>query len=611
MNKKFQLTRKLRGKETQGVFPVWRRFLRSEWLIVLAALVCDSNSWGHQFVMDDLSRIVGNPLIKSPRQIVDIFKSSFNLVFGMPSDLYRPLTTLTFAMNHWVSGLNPDSFHLLNRAIHVLTCLGIYWVLRRLFENHRIPAFTALLFAVHPIQTEAITYITGRADALAMMFFVLAWLFFLRVRLSAARPVLNYILSASFYFLALLSKESAITWLGVVLLTEFVYLSESCVKDSLRHLRENFMRVYGGYLLVTGLYLGLRFLVLREVAKVYVTFLDNPLAHVSASVRVLTALKILFKSVGLLFWPIPLSADYSYNQISMITRWNSPAGWVVLAGSLAVAAIWIWSARHARNVFFGISFFLGTYFIVSNLVIPIGTIFNERLLYMPCLGIFWIVGAGLEKIDGWLKGRSRTIFYVGFTVVLLLLVVRTCWRNRDWKNEFTLYAQTVRVAPQSAKAHNNLGVQYFNRNDFEEATRQYHLAEAIKPDYPDLLNNLGTLMAREGKMEEAVEDYRRAVTLSPLNPEIRNNMGLILRAQGKISEAIAEYDRVIQLYPSNADAHFNKGNALYAEGNIGGAISEYTRTLEIDPEYTRARSNLSSIFQQKNSSSPGTNPINK
>ncbi|MGB7624005.1 MAG: hypothetical protein WBN92_16790, partial [Terriglobia bacterium] len=236
--------------------PVRSFFIKSwhwEFLIILAALVCDLNSWGHQFVYDDAPYIVDNTFLHEPRNILRIFTSPLVPFSGtIGRGLYRPFTALTYAVNYWISGPNPDSFHLMNRLLHIITCLGIFWALQRLLsrESH-IPLFTTLLFAVHPIQTEAITYIAGRADALAMLFFVLAWLSFMRARQSPSASIKIRLLSVLFYLLALLSKESAITWLGVAFVTEFLYFSAGRLKNLLQNLKQHFLKIYALYFLVT------------------------------------------------------------------------------------------------------------------------------------------------------------------------------------------------------------------------------------------------------------------------------------------------------------------------------------------------------------------------
>ncbi|MDD5544894.1 MAG: tetratricopeptide repeat protein [Acidobacteriia bacterium] len=567
-----------------------------EIIIALVAALCDFNSWGHRFVMDDLSRILGNGLLRTPQFVFRMFEAPYDTA----KTLYRPFTSFTFAINWWLGGPNPDGFHAANRLIHILVCLGIFWVIRRLFQNSLVLALvTSLLYAVHPVQTEAITYINGRSDALAMLFLVFTWLFFLRARKSNPFSWRSYSLSLVSFFLGLLSKESTVTWVGVLFLTEFVFFAERNIKRFWEIVRGQFGRVYAGYGVVLGIYLGLRFAILHNVSHVTVTYLDNPLAHVSLPVRLLTGLKIMFQSAGLIVWPIHLSADYSFNQIALVQSWRSVPAIVTILLTLGLCGVLVWTFRRAPDVFFGLGYFLLTYSIISNIIVPIGTIRADRLLYMPALGICFMAACIFERLEQRLEGAQlRKWPKLALAVILVLMLIRVISRNSMWRNEFTLYSQTVRDAPHSAKAHHNLGVQYAARKEFDKAFREYQQAMQIKPDYPDLLNSLGSLMFQQGKRKEAIDDLQRAVELAPENPNIRNNYGLMLRAEGHLVEAIAQYDWIIVHDPDNSDAHFNKANALHAQGRTQDAINEYYRTLQLDPTNMAARSNLNILIRQ-------------
>lgn len=582
------------------------RFLRWELLIILAALVCDWNSWGHQFAMDDTNKIVDNLFIQNPRNVLRIFISPFIPVLFTKGHMYRPLTAFTLGVNFWIHGLNPDGFHVVNRLLHVMVCLGIFWVLRHLLSNAPAGSLTALLFAVHPIQTEAITYLDGRSDALAMLFFVFAWLFHIRARLAPEGHRSFLAAALLFYFFAMMSKESGVTWIGVILLTEFVYFSKGSLTSLWNHLREGLWKVFAGYLSAAIIYLGLRAFSLRQLPPGYTVFIDNPLAHTSLAIRELTALKVLFQSLGQLLWPVQLSADYSYDQIPLITQWSSPAGLAMIVLSMAFLLLLAWSYFRARNVFFGLGYFLATYSIVSNLVIHIGTIRGDRLLYMPSVGILLIAGSLIAGLDRQLQQPLlRKAFRFAVVVGIMLLAVRTVQRNGDWRDGMTLALQTVRTSPNSSKAHHSLGTAYFAQREYTLALEQFRIAESIYAEDPMLLNDLGIVLSRLGKTEEAIRYYRRAIDLAPSYPVIRFNLALALRAQGDLAGAksqddavIAFYDDLIQKHPSNASHHYYKANALYFQGRLDEALSEYKQTLQIDPHYTDARKSIDLIMRK-------------
>jgi hypothetical protein len=536
--------------------------------IVLAAILSDLNSWGHQFVVDDIAFILQNNLLNSPRQALQILVSP--LVPDAASlgfmAMYRPLTALSFGMNLWISGPNPDSFHLVNRLLHILICLLIYWIVRRLLPRSLFTALvTSLLFAVHPLQTEAITYIDGRADAMALFFFLLAWLCFLRLRSADKVSTREYIFSVLGYCMALLSKENAVTWLGVILLTELVYFSQRQFKVFLERLILDW-RLYAGYIIATGAYLAVRFTVLKGVLTGSIPFEVNPLAHANLKVRLLTGSKIMFECLGQAIWPVHFMPDYSYNQISLITAWFSPAAVETLVLSVLFLTVLFWSYHRSPQLFFGLGFFLVTYSVVSNVLIPIGTIRADRLMYMPVLGVCLAVTSILSWAWSLLrKAPAKIVFCGGLFILLTLLNARTVARNEDWKDEDSLYLTHLDPLPNSSK----------------------------------LLNSIGAQLMKHGRAQEARVCFQRSMAIGHYHPdEVQLNLGAALRMTGDVAGALDQYDALIRRNPENAKAHYNKGNLFFSEGKFDEAVAEYKRSIEIDPQLTVARTNLNVALER-------------
>lgn len=565
--------------------------LHWEWIIVAAALVCDANSWGHKFVIDDAYFIARIPPILKASHFVHIFSPP----------LFRPLTALVLSITYWIGGAHPDGFHLINRLLHVLACLGIFWVVRRLIPEPPTTAlFTSLLFAVHPIQTEAITYIFGLADALAMVFFIFAWLYFVRMRQSTAPPITYYLLSLLFYFLALLSKENAIPWLGIAFLTELVYFSKFSIRSFLRQVHKGLWTVYAGYIVVTLAYLALRSASFRGVTIDPTSFVVNPLVTATFPARLLTPLKIWFQSMGQMILPIHFSPDYSYNAIPLIEQWTSPAALGVLSLTAMFLMLLVWTYKRFPHLFFGLGYFVITYFIVSNLVVLIGTIHADRLLYMPALGFCLMGGTALARLQE-ISGQTswRNAFRVGVAGLLLLLAGRTIVRNGDWRDEFTLYLEAVRHFPNSVKLRGLLGRQYLAHNQPDQALEQFRIALSIHPDLPDLLFDVGTVLARKGNVDEAIVYFHRALALGASNPDrVRTSLALALQARGDLTGAIEQLDAIIQHSPASSSPHFYKANALYLMGRIPDAIDELHRVLELNPAHKEAKNNLNLLLQE-------------
>ncbi|MBZ5535358.1 MAG: tetratricopeptide repeat protein [Acidobacteriia bacterium] len=582
------------------------RLYKPEWLLVLAALLCDLNSWGHQFVVDDHARILSNPLVTDATRLFSIFSHSSDPASEVTTGLYRPITVLSYAINSWVTGLHYDGFHLVNRLLHVLITLMVFWCIRLLIEKpQEVALFSALIFAVHPIQTEAVTYVSGRPDALAMVFFAAAWFYFLRLR-SSGQPAGKYLwLSMIYYCLGLLSKENAVTFLGVVFLTDWLYECRRNGKLYLSIFKEGFWKAYAGFAGVTGLFLAIRVAVLKSLAPMQVDFYLNPLAHASIFSRTVTGLKILFQNLALFFYPRLFSADYSYNQVPLVTQWSSPPSLLILAGMGLLVVFLLWSYRRSRELFFGLAFFLITYSIVSNLFIPIGTIRADRLLYLPCLGLCVIVGFVMTRLQSLARESIwRRVFQVFLVMLILVLMGRTLARNGDWKDEFTLYYQTVQSSPRSTKAHLELGNQYYYRKQYDLALEHYRTAESLQlssdhAESAQLFVNLGNLYLKIDRARDGVQNFQKALKLDPRNRLARGGLGLAYLKLNQPDAAISEFDRLIQNDPSDTEARFNRGYALQVMQRIPEAIVEYQTVLGINPNFPNARAILNQLIERQ------------
>ncbi len=584
------------------------------WMVLIAAIVCDVNSWGHRFVMDDGDRIANEPVIQNLIYTIKCLVHPLNPKQVAP---YRPLTIFSFALNYWAAGVTPDYYHIVNRLMHILACLFLLYTLRLLMPSpSRIPIYTSLLFAVHPIQTEAVTYINGRADSMAMLFMVLTWFCFARLRLVKDAGRGSFALSLVFYFLALMSKESAFPWIGVALLTDFVFIAKKQWREFLSLLRKGGSEIYVGYLVVSAVYYFMRESAMNQVrvgsGRTFLE-LDNPLVFSPQTTRILTGLKVMFESILQVLWPAHFSADYSANQIALISSWKSASGLTVLLLGLATLLILIWAYRRSPVMFFGLSFFLGTYFIVSNLLVPIGTIRADRTLYMPAFGILLILGALFSMVaDRFATLSMSRAVQGGFLVVLIALATRTIMRNADWKDPFTLYQSSVKTCPNSAKIHWILGINYTRRKEFDAAARELHTAISILPNFPECYGSIGELYMQQGKYLDAVGYLKTAVDKLPSLPILRADLATAYRGSGNLAAAneqneqlLVYYDSLIRRQPRNPDHHYYKANALVYMGRLKEALREFQITLQMEPHYTPAKQSIR-ILESRLSSSPNS-----
>ena len=557
------------------------------------------NCLPNEFTQDDAYYIVRN------EQIRDAPWSLFVQPY-LDSPVYRPLTMLTYAVDFSIGGLDPRGFHLVSLLLHAAATLLLYALIRELLDPaHGAPmrggaeqarrhqdwsrgqgaAFAAaLLFAVHPIHTEAVAAAVGRAELLTAIFLFAAWLLHLRGRAWAA---------ALGFLLALLSKESAAVFLALPLLGDL-----TCRERR----RWAAYALYGGAFL---LYAALRWVALGSPLEYigYVPFLDNPIADLPLSWRVLNALAVAWRYLGLQLFPARLSADYSFNAIP-VARSLAPL-LPALLGTLALLGLWAWSYRRAPHAFLAGAMYLAGFALTSNVLLPLPTILGERLAYVPSAGLCLLAGLGWA----WFVERRRVAAIAILTMASVALAARTVVRNRDWRDNLTLFTAAVAATPENAKAHHNLGALLSGQGDLDRARVELDTAYRIYPEYPDLLSSLGVLYFRMGDKTRAVSFLSEAVRLAdPGNPNyddlVINDAAMLLDV-GRHEEALSLLDRVIATSPRAARAYFIRALLHIQRSERGGALADLQTALRLDPDNRRAQETLASLMEARSEGENG------
>ncbi len=561
--------------------------------VALLAVLPYLNSFPNAFVFDDKIAIVENPMIRSLRNVPTLLVTGYWAQSRSGrSNLYRPLATISYALNYAVGGLHPFGYHLVNVVTHLGVSLLLYRLALRLFHSPEGALLAAAIFAVHPLHTEAVTGIVGRAEVLAAGFFLLAWWWYMD---AVERPRYT-LLSLGALVLALLSKENALTLPGVLILYE-IYAGKGRDTDGMavrtgRTWIPGFAWRFAGYVGVVIGYFWVRIAVFGGMGLPRPVTLDNPLAHVGPIPQMLTALEVAGRYLWLMLWPVRLSPDYSYNQIPVVYSPWSPG--VVLAGLAwgGLIGLACWSYRGTRRAFLCVGFTLVTFSTTSNILAPIGTIMGERLFYLPSAGLCLLAGVAWQRLLEWRRGiqRFNGVHRVGLILLALivtLLAARTVFRNRDWRDHATLFERAVEVAPNSAKVRFNLGGVYLEKERYDDAMRELQASLAIYPSaFPH--RNLGTLYLRKHQPQAAIAEYRKALELDPRDGEAYNNLGYVLLSQGSIQEAMEALETAVILEPTLADAHYTLGRALAEQELWPGAIAAYHEARRLKPEFMEA-----------------------
>ncbi len=538
--------------------------LRIALLLVVVMLVY-GNTLRNEFTQDDGLYVFNNPQVThtSLRQLFEPNKFS---------NVFRPVTFATLAMNWKVNGAQPFAYHLVNILLHAGVTLLLYFLLLELLGSSPHAKSWALvaacLFAVHPLHTEAVASIVGRSELLAAGFLIAAWILHLHDR---EVPALLC------FVLALLSKESAAVFLPLVLVGDY---ARGKWKPNPRY-----VRIAG----ITLLYVGLLWKIQGgRFGQAGLNVVDNPLVTVPTGWRILNALRVAWKYVGLHFYPATLSSDYSFNQIPVYSDWRH-----TLPAALAAAAVvgaWIWAIRKRESglVLAGGIYLIG-FAVTANILIPTGTIMAERLAYLPSAGFCLLVAMGWT----WLKERQRMVALGLFAVVLAALAVRTVVRNADWKNDLSIYSAGVRAAPRSAKVHANLGTQYLTHGQLDLARTELQTSLQISPDSPDTMASYSLLESKLGHYEEAGALMERAVRMSGRNDPNYDfmdvSLALLLLRTGHASDAMEIINREIAESPEYARAWVSRGVLEYQRGDLVSARADAGTALRLEPDNPEAQ----------------------
>jgi tetratricopeptide (TPR) repeat protein len=322
-----------------------------------------------------------------------------------------------------------------------------------------------------------------------------------------------------------------------------------------------------------------------------VNFLDNPLTILPPSLRILNALRVAWRYVGLHVYPATLSCDYSYNAILLYSNWrhNLPP----LLATVAVLALWFWTIKAQRKEWFlaGAIYLVG-FAVTANILVPTGTIMGERLAYLPSAG-FCLLVALLWVI---LEERQRHVAWSLLAVVVLALGVRTVVRNRDWRDNYTLFASAVQAVPGSAKAHAGLGGEYLRRDRLEEAGREFRACIEIYPDFADVWDSLGLVEARLGHDREALGLFEKSLSMTPKDDINYDYVAVNLAGQliklGKTDDALKLLNDEIATSPEYSRAWANRAVIWYQRGDMAAARSDVQTALRLDPTNAQAQALL-------------------
>jgi len=583
--------------QEKGTAKTARQNLLPASLLVLLCFIVYYNSLYNGFVYDDYGAIVENKYINQPgRLLTSLFNHSYYKFAGLEAS-YRPVATLSYFLIYSIAKLNPFYYHLASLLLHTLNTVLVYWLANLILRQHLRALIAGLLFACHPVASEAVNCIDFNDDLLVTLFFLLALISYIRINTDyLSSSIRGYLLALLFYFFGLLSKEMAITLPAIILLYDLALRDADRGAPIFKHLLTILRRriyFYAGFMAVSLIYISIQFLILY-----------NPRESLKASAgslfeRIIYLPSHIFSFIRLTIFPTNLSVDYVFSYPGSFFDIGNLTGAAVVIALVGTAFL---IYRFSKEIFFGIWWFLISLFPVYNLI-EIYHPLAERYLYLPivgfCLVVPVVINAGAQR--RFTKPTTANIVtLVPIAVILSMYSAATIARSPDWQNNFVLWSKTVQTSPNSPVARNGLGMAYLERGKLEKAAEQFEISIKLNPGHHKSYYNLGLVYHKKSDSKKALEYFNRSVTLNPDSVRAHYNLATIYLQKRSWDLAIRHYVKVNELDPEIAKAHFNLGMAYAMQGKFNTAVSEWEKVIDLDPQNTMAKNNIQKAKKMMN-----------
>ncbi len=481
-------------------------------VIFIIGISVYASSFSNTMFWDDDDFILQNAYIQDWQHFPKLFSENVIAGRGLISNYYRPILLTVFSLEWHAWGDWAPGWHIVNTVTHSGNAILLFLILYQLFNKKTLAFVAALIFLLHPLQTEAVSYVNSFGDSLSVLWMFSGILFYMRVRHAQTRSaeVLWYVSTLLMFVLAILSKETTIIMPGLLFIVDFFSLPKQW---TFWHKFRRSIELVLPILSIALVYVFLRGTVLN-FQNTFNLYNEDTAFTQSLWVRVLTFFRIITVYIRLIFVPIGLHMERS---VAVATSLASADVLLGLCSVVAMVAAALWCLRRHPIVAFGIAWFFIALAPTSNIAVPINGLLYEHWLYVPLVGIVLVVlyvaqqvYVRIEKKRGALAAASGILIFV--CAVLAVLTIR---RNAEWSTPTRFYTQTLQYAPTSYRVLNNLGMSYANERDFANALVYYQKAVAQDPDNAVAYHNIANTYASVGESNTAIKYYRTALQKQP------------------------------------------------------------------------------------------------
>jgi Flp pilus assembly protein TadD len=560
--------------------------------LAAAAFAVYAHTFSAPFVFDDIPSILDNASI---RQLWPLWTplSPPSELLGLPVG-GRPLVNVSLALNYALGGTTPAGYRAVNLLIHALAGLALFGVVRRTLrlsdsgspsqarDSTRRPgseathlsraatplAFAvALLWTVHPLQTESVTYVCQRAESLMALCYLMTLYAFIRST-ESSRPLRWWLVSAFACLLGMATKEVMVSAPLIVLLYDRTFVSGSFA--AAWRARSRF------HLTLAATWGVLAALVLGNLHRGGTAGFE---AGITPWTYALTQVYAIAHYLRLAFWPHPLVFDYGTETVTGAGALALPALVLAVLLALTVHAL----VRRPALGFVGAAFF--ALLAPTSSFVPVATqTIAEHRMYLPLAGVLVLAILALHRL-----AARRAVLIAGLAALGLGAI--TVARNADYHSAASLWSDTVAKRPTNSRAQSNLGILLFQSGQTAEAIARFEAALHLRPAFPEARANLGNVYLQLNRPADALPLFVEALRLKPDFPEARSNLGLALKQLGRTDEAAAAFRETIRRQPAYAEAHHNLAIALLEANQLPAALEEFSATLRLKPDFADAHSN--------------------
>ena len=549
-------------------------------LIIVAAIIVYSNTFQVPLQFDDIYHITQKPTIRDLGNFakIDVWENVNT----------RPLAMFTVALNYRWGEADPVGYHVFNLIFHIIAGWIVYLLSlqilsmknfrpgRLISENRQYFALlAALLFIVHPLQTQAVTYIIQRITVLSTLFYLLGIYYYLKGRAQQQQTgdwkdsIKYYVLTLVAFILSLLSKQIAVTFPLALILAEVFF-----VRDAEGRIQKKFLfplATVVGIIIVGGL---------------VVVGLPRESDEIPRDVYLFTSLKVMVKYIQMFILPVGQNLDHDIQASETLFGWKELGSLAILGGLIYLA----YRQFHKNPLIsFGIAWFFVT-LLVEQTIIPIKDFMFEHRVYLPSFGLILAALAALFTYLPMVDFRRSKVPGAIFLALLLVVIsgIAAHARNKVWQTDLSLWTDAVEKSPNKARPHLWQGIAYTSLQQYDKAKESIDKGIEILPNFPMAYYNRGNIYKDLGDFRKSIEDYDKAIELDPSYMLAYFNRGVVKAKLGRHKQAIEDYDHTLKDDPNNVNTLYNRGNAFRNLRQYNQAIQDYDRALEIDPKYTLA-----------------------